>query len=230
MPAADLQVLAGGAMTDPLTVLAAKYEQACEQRIVYRFGTTPVLIGLATGGDPFDLGVVPVDVMTDAAARAKFAAGPTIDIARVGLGVAVRSGARKPDIGTAEALKQALLKARSVATIPASAGGTQVLRMFEALGIGEAMKTRIKAHATPAQFVQAVAGGEVELGVFLINVLTAPGLEVVGPVPAGLHQEVVFTAALARDTQSADAARAFIAYLKSPGAAEVLKAKGMTPA
>ena len=229
MSAADLHVLAGGAMTDPLTVLAQHYEQACGQRVVYRFGTTPVLIGLATSGDPFDLGVFPIDVMKDSAARARFAAGPTSDLARVGLGVAVRAGARKPDIGHAEALKQALLDARSVATIPASAGGTQVSRMFETLGIVEAMQSRIKAQSTPAQLVKAVASGEAELGVFLLNVLTAPGLDVVGPVPAGLHQEVVFTAAVAGSTHAAQAARAFIAFLKSPGAASVLQAKGMTP-
>ena len=230
MHAADLQVLAGGAKADALSALAGHYEQACGQRIVYRFGTTPVLIGLATSADPFDLGVVPVDVMKDAAARARFAAGPTTDIARVGLGVAVRSGTRKPEIGNAEALKQALLGAQSVATIPASAGGTQVLRVLEALGISEAMKARLKAQSTPAQLVQAVANGEVDLGIFLLNVLTAPGLEVVGPVPAELHQEVVFTAAVAGNTNAAEAARAFIAYLATPAATAVLKAKGLRPA
>ena len=230
MQATELQVLAGGALTDPMSALAELYEHASGQSIVYRFGTTPVLIGLATSADPFDLGVVPVDVMKDAAARARFAAGPTTDIARIGLGVAVRAGAKKPDIGNAQALKQALLDAQSIATIPASAGGTQVLRVFEALGIGEAMKSKIKAQPTPAQFVRAMADGEAELGIFLMNVLTAPGLEVVGPVPAELHQEVVFTAALAGNTKAAEAARAFIADLKSPAATAVLKAKGMTPA
>lgn len=230
MQAPDLHVLAGGALTDPMNALAALYEQASGQRIACRFGTTPVLIGMATGPEPFDLGVVPVDVMKDAAARARFAAGPTTDIARIGLGVTVRAGARKPDIGTAPALKQALLNAQSIATIPASAGGTQVLRVFEALGIGEAMKTKINAQPTPAQFVRAMANGEAELGVFLLNVLTAPGLEVVGPVPAELHEEVVFTAAPAANTKAAEAARAFIAYLLSPAATAVLKAKGVSPA
>jgi molybdate transport system substrate-binding protein len=168
--------------------------------------------------------------MQNAAARARFASAPTTDIARVGLGVAVRSGARKPGIGTVDALKQALLEAQSVATIPASAGGTQVMRLFETLGIGEAMKARTKGQSTPAQFVQAVASGEAELGIFLINVLTAPGLDVVGPVPAGLHKEVVFTAAVAESTHAADAARAFISFLRTPAAAAVLKARGMTPA
>ncbi len=73
------------------------------------------------------------------------------------------------------------------------------------------------------------AGGEAELGMFLLNVLTAPGLDVVGPVPAELQQEVVFTAAVAANTQAAEAAKAFIAYLKAPAAAALLSARGMTP-
>lgn len=230
MRPAELQVLAGGAITAPMNELAAQYESATGQRIVFRFGTTPVLVKLATGGDPFDLGVVPVDVMQDAAARARFAPGPTTDIARVGLGIAIRSGARKPDIGTADALKQALLNAQSIATIPASAGGTQALRVFAALGISEEMQARMKAQATPAEVVRAVASGEAELGIFLRNALMAPGLDVVGPVPAELHQQVVFTAALAANTTAAQAAEAFIAYLRAPAAAALLRARGLTPA
>jgi molybdate transport system substrate-binding protein len=77
--------------------------------------------------------------------------------------------------------------------------------------------------------VQAVAQGEVELGVFLLNVLTAPGVDVVGPFPAALQQEVVFTTAVAANTQEAEAAKAFITYLTTPAAAAVIKAKGMYP-
>jgi molybdate transport system substrate-binding protein len=227
--AAELQLLAGGGMTGPLLELAKQFETASGHKLVIRFGTTPELIKLATAGGPFDVGVVPREVLKDDAARARFAAGPTVDVARVGLGVAVRAGAPKPDIGTADALKQALLAARSVATIPASAAGAQVLRAFDRLGIAEAMKAKTKAEPGPAQVVEAVAKGEAELGVFLVNVLTAPGLDVVGPFPAEVQQEIVFTAAPAATTAQGEAAKAFIAYLTSPSSAAVIKAKGMTP-
>jgi molybdate transport system substrate-binding protein len=228
-PAAELQILAGGAMTGPLRELGAQFERASGHTLVFRFGTTPELIKLATAGGPFDLGVVPREVLKDDAARVRFAPGATTDIARVGLGVAVRAGAPKPDIGTSDALKRTLLEAHSIATIPASAAGAQVLRVFETLGIGEAMKAKTRIQTAPAQIVEAVAKGEAELGVFLLNVLTAPGLDVVGPLPAELQQDVVFTAAVAANATQADAARAFITYLTSSTAGAVIKARGMEP-
>jgi len=104
-----------------------------------------------------------------------------------------------------------------------------VLRVFDRLGIREAMHAKTKVQPGPAQIVEVVAQGEAELGVFLLNVLTAPGLEVVGPFPADLQQEIVFTAAVAAHTKEAAAAKAFITYLTTPAATAVIKAKGMHP-
>jgi molybdate transport system substrate-binding protein len=226
--AAELQVLAGGGIAAPLRELAAQFESATGHKLVIRFGTTPELIKMTTTGGPFDLAVVPVDVMKDASARTQFAPGET-GIARVGIGVAVRSGAPKPDISTPAALKQTLLRAQSIASIPESATGYLLARIFERMGITEAMKARIKPQPTPARIVESVAKGETELGVFLTNVLTAPGLDVVGPFPAELQLEVVYTAAVAASAKDAAAAKAFIAYLTTPAAAAVFRAKGMTP-
>ncbi len=227
--AADLQILAGAGIAAPLNELARQFESAAGHKLTIRYGTTPELIKMATAGGPFDLGVTPREVFRDETAKAKFAPGPTIDIAHVGLGVAVRAGAAKPNIATPEALKLALLKAQSVATIPASAAGAQVLRLFERLDIAGPMQAKIKTQPGPAPMIQAVASGEAELGLFLINVLTAPGLDVVGPVPAEINAEVFYIAAVAAGAQQAAAAKAFIAFLQTPAAKAVIKAKGMTP-
>jgi molybdate transport system substrate-binding protein len=183
--AAELKVLAGGSMTASLKELAPRFEQATGHRLTIQFAGTPDLIKLSTAA-PFDLGVVPVEVMKDTAARAKFA--PGIDIARVGYGVAVRAGAPKPDVSTPDALKATLLSAQSVTFYPESAAGAYVLKTFERLGIAEAMKGKIKAQANPGQIPEAVAKGDAELGVFLTNVLAAPGVELAGPFPGDLQQ------------------------------------------
>lgn len=227
--AVELRVLAGGAMTAVWAGIKPKFEQSSGQKLDIFFGTTPNLIKEASSGKPFDVGVVPVEVMKDTTARSHFAAGPTQDIARVGLGVAVRSGVPKPDISTPDALKISLLKAQSVASIPESATGYSIAKVFDRLGITEQMKAKMKAQPTPAQVVAVVAKGDAELALFLMNVLTAPGLDVVGPFPAELQQDVVFTAAIGADTKEGAAAKALIDYLKTPDAISIIKSKGMTP-
>ena len=228
-PASEIKLLAGGAMTSVWAEIQPKFEQASGHKLVVRFGTTPELIKLATSGGPFDLGVVPREVFKDPDALAKFTGSPPTDIATVGLGVAVRSGASKPDISTPDTFKQTLLNAQSIATIPASAAGAQVLRTFDRLGVGDAVKGKIKPQVSPADVVRAVASGDAELGVFLINVLVAPGLDLVGAFPTDVQQNVVFTAALAKDAKEPAAANALITYLKTPEAAAIIKAKGMRP-
>lgn len=227
--AAELKVLAGGGMTVPLRDIGPAFERASGHKVEFVFAGTPELIKLATSGQPFDLAVVPVDVFKNADAKAKFVAGPTTDIARVGYGVAVKAGAPKPDIGSPEKLKQALLNAQSVALLPESAAGAYVMSVFARLGIAEAMKAKIKPQTTTGAIPAAVAKGDAEVGVFLTNVLTAPGVDLVGPFPGDLQSELVFTSAVAADSKNESAAKALLDYLKTPEARAVLTAKGMTP-
>jgi molybdate transport system substrate-binding protein len=227
--AAELKVIAGGSITNLLKELGPPFEKSSGHTLSIHFDSTPNIIARINGGTPFDLAVVPADVFKNADAKAHFANGPTIDIARVGYGVAVRTGAPKPDISTQDALKKTLLGASSIAFVPASAAGAYVTKVFERLGIGEEMKAKSKAQAGPPQIAPAVARGEAELGVFLTNVLIAPGVELVGPFPSELQQELVFTAAAAADSKEADAAQAFIDYLRTPAAIAAIMAAGMSP-
>jgi molybdate transport system substrate-binding protein len=229
LQAAELKVIAGGSMTASMNALAAPFEKASGHKLSIHFDSTPNIIARVNAGTPFDVVVVPVDVFKDTAAKARFAPGLTVDIARVGYGVIVRAGAPKPDISTPDAFKTALLAAPSITFLPASAAGAYVTKVFERLGISEEMKAKTKVQAAPAQIAAAVAKGEAELGVFLTNVLVAPGVELVSPFPGELQQELVFTSAVAADTKEADAAKALIDYLKTPEATAIIKAAGMTP-
>jgi molybdate transport system substrate-binding protein len=229
LQAAELKVIAGGSMTAPLNALAAPFEKSSGHKLSIHFDSTPNIIARVNAGTPFDVAVVPADVFKDAAAKARFAPGPTIDIARVGYGVIVRAGAPKPDISTPDAFKKALLAAPSIAFLPASAAGAYVTKVFERLGISEEMKVKTKVQAAPPQIAPAVARGEAEMGVFLMNVLVAPGVELVGPFPTDLQQELVFTSAVAADAAEAAAAKTLIDYLTTPEATAIIKAAGMTP-
>ena len=229
LQAAELKVIAGGSMTALLNQLGPPFEQATGHKLSIHFDSTPNIITRINSGTPFDVVVVPVDVFKDATAKAHFAAGPTVDVARVGYGVAIRAGAPTPDLSTPDAMKKTLLAAQSIAFVPASAAGTYVTKVFVRLGINEEMKAKTKVQPGPPQIAPAVAKGEAELGVFLTNVLIAPGVELAGSFPAELQQELVFTSAIATDAKEATAAKAFIDYLKSPAVAATIKAGGMTP-
>jgi molybdate transport system substrate-binding protein len=229
LQAAELKVIAGGSMTALLNQLGPPFEQATGHKLLIHFDSTPNIITRINSGTPFDVVVVPVDVFKDATAKAHFAAGPTVDVARVGYGVAIRAGAPTPDLSTPDAMKKTLLAAQSIAFVPASAAGAYVTKVFERLGINEEMKAKTKVQPGPPQIAPAVAKGEAELGVFLTNVLIAPGVELAGSFPAELQQELVFTSAIATDAKEAAAAKAFIDYLKSPAVAATIKAGGMTP-
>jgi len=223
---AELKVLAGGSMTASLKELGPKFETATGHKLDITFAATPDLIKMTSS--PFDLGVVPVDVMKNDDARAKFSGTPA-NIARVGYGVAVKTGTAKPDVSTPEALAATLLKAQSIAVFPASAAGAFVQKTFERLGVAEQIKDKLKVQSAPGAIPQAVAKGEAELGVFLTNVLLAPGVELAGPFPGDLQQNLVFVGAVSADSKNTDAAKAFLDFLKTPDAVNVFKAKGVTP-
>src|SRR6185369_494215 len=123
LQAAELKVIAGGSMTASMNALAAPFEKATGHKLSIHFDSTPNIIARVNSGTPFDVVVVPVDVFKDAAAKARFAPGPTTDIARVGYGVIVRTGTPKPDISTPDAFKTALVAAPSITFLPASAAG-----------------------------------------------------------------------------------------------------------
>ena len=230
LQAAELRVIAGGSMTGSLNELGPQFERASGHKLVIHFDSTPNIIARVTSGTPFDLAVVPVDVFRDAAAKARFVSGPTIDIARVGYGVIVRAGAAKPDISTPDALKKTLLDAPSVAFVPASAAGAYVLKVFDRLGIAEAMKAKTRPQPTPADIAPAVARGEAELGIAQgSEIVPVAGAQVVGPLPGDLASTSVFAAAIGAASKSPEAANSLIKFLTGPEAAPRLKAKGFEP-
>jgi molybdate transport system substrate-binding protein len=225
----ELNLIVGGSLSALFGELAPQFEKASGHRLSIHFDSTPNIISRINAGTPFDAVLVPSDVFKDAFAKGHVVQASIAEIARVGFGVIVRAGAPKPDISTADSFKEALLKASSVASTPSSAGGAYIAKVYERLGITEAMTAKTQAFAAPSAIAPAVAKGEAELGIFLMNVFNAPGIELAGPFPADLQQNLMFTAAIAADTGEPDAAKAFIDYLTTPAAVTAIKAAGMTP-
>jgi molybdate transport system substrate-binding protein len=153
-----------------------------------------------------------------------------IDVSRSGAGLAVKRGAPKPDIGTTEAFKRALLEAKSICYVEQGATGIYLKGLFERLGIAEQLKgkTRLLPPSNPA--AHAVANGEAEIGMTQISeILPYAGAELVGPLPAEIQLTSVYPAAVGAAAKEPKAAEAFIKFLTTPAAAAVLKAKGLEP-
>ena len=225
----ELKLIIGGSLSALFDKLGPQLEKASGHRLSIHFDSTPNIISRINAGTPFDAVLVPADVFKDAVAKSHVVPASIGDVARVGFGVIVRAGAPKPDISTSEAFKAALLKAASVASTPSSAGGAYIAKVYERLGIADAMKVKTVALPAPSAIAPTVAKGDAELGIFLINVFNAPGIELAGPFPGDLQQDLVFISAIATDAKEADAAKAFIDYLKTPAAIAAFQAAGMTP-
>ena len=150
------------------------------------------------------------------------------DIARSGIGVEVRAGARKPDISSVEAFKRALLEAKSIAYLRVGSG-IYIAGLLERLGVAETIKSKVTRPESDI-VSELVAKGEVELGMVVITqILTTPGVELVGPLPPEIQSYVAFTAGISANSRAPEAARALIKFLTGPVAAPVIKAQGMEP-
>jgi molybdate transport system substrate-binding protein len=182
------------------------------------------------GGAQCDLVILTAEAIDDLIKQGRAVAGSRQDIASSGIGLAVRRGAPKPEIGTPEALKRALLAAKSVAHSKCGMSGLYFPTVLERLGIVEAMKGKLVIPQTPTPIGDVVARGEAELGVQQISeLMPVAGVEIVGPLPKELQRVTTFSAGLMTAAREPEAARALAKYVaeRSP---PLLAAKGLAPA
>ena len=225
--AAEIKVLAVGPLSGAFKDLVPQFERAGGHKVVVQYQATPNLLKQIEAGEAFDLAILVGSALNDPAMQAFFV-GPRTPVSSVGLGVAVRAGAPKPDLRSAESFKQALLNAKSVAILPEAVNGKHFLSVFERLSIGNEMKAKIKPQKAPDDVAQAVAKGEAELALFVSNLLVSvPGVDFGGPVPTEFQQILVFTAAVSAKAKEPEAANALVKHLTSPVSAAAMKAHGM---
>jgi molybdate transport system substrate-binding protein len=227
--AADITVLASNGVKTVLEELAPRFETSSGHKLVFRFATAAELKAQIEKGEAFDVAILTAAIIDDLIKQGKLAADTRADIARSGAGIAIRKGARRPEIATADALKRTLLSAKSIAYVGQGATAGIMTGIFERLGIVEEMRTKTKRLSGSA--ADAVASGEAELGFTQISeILPVAGAELAGPLPSELQVYTVFPAAVNASARQAAAARSLITFLTAPAAVPVIKAKGMEPA
>jgi molybdate transport system substrate-binding protein len=229
----EVTVLTSVALTSALDALAPQFERATGNKLKIGYSLIADIKKRVLAGETADVIMLSRPAMEELSKQDKFAPGSITDVAGTPVAIAVRAGAPKPDISSPEALKAALLAAKSIVYAdPAKGGASGVVfaKVVEQLGLTEQLKA--KTILVPgAQSGDVVAKGEAELGVAQASeIVPVAGAQLVGPLPGALGSMTNFTAAVGAGSQQAEAAKSLIQFLTGPDAAPVLKAKGFQPA
>jgi molybdate transport system substrate-binding protein len=230
--AAEITFLCAGALQPAMKEIIPEFQSASGHVVRISYG----LIGANTDrirkGDAADLVIVSPQQWEDLKNEGKLDTTTPTVIARVGIGVFVRKGAIKPDVGSVDAFKRALLEARSIAVNvnPANPVAGYAIRLFDRLGIAAELKPK-NIVGGGGNALQAVARGDAEIGFTQVSeVIAEPGVDLVGPLPAEIQNYTVFTAAIPANAKERGAAKALVEFLSSPRSIAILKSKGLDPA
>jgi molybdate transport system substrate-binding protein len=228
--AADIVVWSTISAKEALIELVPEFEHASGHKVAITYAGGSDLAKRISGGTSGDLFIGPEEFSSPLIAEGKLAAGTRIAFARSSTGLAVRAGAPKPDIGTPDTLKSALQAAKSV-SYSGGASGMHFVRILEKLGIADAVAAK-RVVPRPGELVGAVvARGDADIGVQQISeLLPVAGIEILGPLPAEMQQNIVYGATAFPQSPQRDAARAFVEFLHSEAARAVLRRKGLDPA
>jgi molybdate transport system substrate-binding protein len=224
---AAIKVMASAAFREAYLELLPDFERTTGHKATNTWVPSVQMMNRLKGGEVTD-----IVILSDAALADLMNAGIVAErfaLARSGIGVAVRAGATRPDVSTAEALKRAVLQAKSV-VYSTGPSGIYLASLFERMGIAAQISHKVRqVQGEPAGAV--VARDEAEIGFQQMSeLLPVAGIDIIGPIPAEIQEITVFSAGLHARAPAPDAARALIAHLKSPQAAPVIREKGMEPA
>jgi len=227
MSAELIKILSGGAMRPLMAEVVPPFERASGAKVEIEFRLTSVLRREIAEGLGFDIAILPRPELDELVEIAKIASGSAVDVARSAVGLAVRAGAAKPDIGTVASFKRALRDARSIAYSDGPSGA-YIGALLQQLGLAEEMKPKTKLTSRPV--AELLAEGEAEVGMQqIVAILPVRGAELVGPLPSELQNVIVYSAGISTAAQKPGTARSFIEFMRSPQAAPFIRAKGLEP-
>jgi molybdate transport system substrate-binding protein len=226
---AEIKVLSGNGAKAAVRELCSQFERSTGNKINLHFEVNADLKKKIEAGETFDVAVLNPPVIDALIKAGKLVVGSCADIGRAGLGVAVRSGAPKPDISSVDAFKHALLAAKSVSYPGNGASGLYFVSLLDRMGIKAEMQSKLRPLSAEDN-VEAVARGEVDMVVVVAShIYDVTGVEQVGVIPGELQTRIGFAARLGVAAKEPDVAKALIRFLTAPAAAQTLKAKGVEP-
>jgi molybdate transport system substrate-binding protein len=223
----EVKVMASAAFREAYLELLPEFERTSRHHVTNTWVPSVQMMNRLKGGEATDIVILSAAALDELVTAGIIA--ERFDLAKSGVGVAVRAGALKPDISSGEALKGAVVAAKSV-VYSTGPSGIYLSGLFQRMGIAEQIKAKVKqVQGEPAGAV--VARGEAEIGFQQMSeLLPVEGIDLVGPLPPDIQQITVFSAGLHAHAKEPDAARALIRFLKAPAAAPVIRKKGMEPA
>jgi len=227
--AAEIRACGARATSTILGEIGPDFERATGHRIAISVDVAAAMVRRFEAGEACDLLVVIENQLDGLIRSGKIIAGSRTVLARSGIGVEVRAGAPRPDIGSVEAFKRALLEAKSIAYLKEGASGVYLAGLLERLGVAKAIEPKLTRPETDI-VSKLVAEGKVELGMVVITqILTTPGVDLVGPLPAEIQSYLVFAAGVASNSPVRDPALELLRFMTGPRAARALRAQGMEP-
>ena len=228
--AAEIKVASTQATEEAYKELVAQFEKSTGHKVTtYYSGTLNVQKRIADG-EPYDLIIMAGPAIDDQIKLSKAVAGSRVDFAQSGTGMAVKKGAPKPDIGSVDAFKKALLATRSIG-YSTGPSGMYMLSVFEKLGIADQVKSKLKQTPSGVFVGTLIATGETEVGFQQISELVHfDGIDYVGPLPGDLQRMTMFSTGIHAGAKQAEAARALVKYITAPAAAPVIRKHGLEPA
>jgi len=215
--AAEVKVLASGAIKEAYLELIPQFEKASEHKVTTTWAGTVDIKKRMAAGEICDIVIVASPELDAFIKDGKVVPGSRVDLVRSGIGVAVRAGAPKPDVSSGEALKKALLAAKSIG-YSTGPSGVYLASLFERMGIADQVKSKLKQTAPGVLVGSIIASGEAE-----------SGIDFLGPLSADVQKITVFSAGIHSAAKEPEGAKGLVKFLTAPAAAPVFKQHGLQP-
>ena len=212
----------------PLDQIGPSFERETGHKLLVKYAPSAPLLQQIELGEPFDVVLIFPKLVEELIKQRKVQADSRVDIARAGLGVAVKRGAAKPNIRSTEEFKQVLLRSKSIAYAAQGPSGVYLVGLLDRLGVAQDVKPKLHPMGAGSLVVGPVARGEAEIGIVSIPfILAEPGAELAAPLPSELQDYVHYSSGIGSSAHNADAAKSFIMYLRQPKSIEVMKSNGL---